>query len=301
MPPRTWQPALGGVGQQSGFPGVASVPLAFSTGLNPVTAMSAAAVQQPFVNGGLGVPGVQPVPHVSVPPPPQQQQAPPQSLMSLLQPPQATSSVLNSSAFAPLGNGTVPQAACASRAQAAFSNPGPAAPQCQLPQHGVISGAQPFAPSHHHNAFAPPAGRGGALPQRAAQIVPPKALSTASDYASAAVNYKAPPTRASMTSISRKPEISAKPMSTPPAQKEEWECPRCTFLNNSALWECEMCGFERAGKSTVPSEPPEDAGWHTASRAPSKSTPAPGSLQQTGKSKAQSKNEKRRAKKRGDP
>ena len=59
----------------SGFPGVASVPLAFPTGLNPVSAMSAAAVQQPFVNGGLGgVPGVQPVPRVPVVP--QQQPAP---------------------------------------------------------------------------------------------------------------------------------------------------------------------------------------------------------------------------------
>jgi len=278
------QPPLNG--QQPGFPGMTSMPLAgFPTGLNPVSAMSAAAmsappagVQQAFGNG-LGGPAAMP----SGAP------QPGQSLMGLLQTP-AGNAGLNSGAFAPLGNGAP---ACGSRAQAAFAPP---APQCQLQQSSVMSGSNAFAPPNH--AFAS-SSRGP--PMQSRQAPAPKALSSASDYANAAVNYKPPPTRAvaSSTSISRKPEVSSKMTSQPSAQKEEWECPRCTFLNNSALWECEMCGFERAGKEE-PSEPPEDAGWAIATNSVRKSVPvASDSL--AGKSKAQNKNEKRRAKKRGEP
>lgn len=293
---RPGQPALSGVGQQPGFPGMTSMPLAFPTGLNPVSAMSAAAMsapagtnlQQPFANGGLGGAAA------TAPPPPQN----PASLMSLLQTP-AANSTLNAGAFAPLGNGTVAQGACGSRAQAAFSIPVPPAPQCQLPQN--MSASTAFAPQN--NAFAPSASRGppsAGGPQSARG--PPKALSSASDYANAAQNYKPPPTRAasSATSISRKPEISSKTSSAPSQPKEEWECPRCTFLNNSALWECEMCGFERTGKQEQQTEASEDAGW-TVSSSVRKSVPVSNSVLGSGKSKAQSKNEKRRAKKRGDP
>lgn len=305
--------ARGGGG---GFPGSTSVPLTgFPSGLNnPVGAMSAAAVQQPFLNGGLGgVPGVPSAGLGQQPPLGQQPQPaagsaqPPsaQSLMSLLQQPSAAPA-LNTSAFAPLGNGSVPQAACGSRAQAAFSNPGPAAPQCQLPQNGVMSAGNAFAPNH---AFAPPAARGppAGMAGQPARPAPPKTLSTASDYASAAVNYKAPPTRtaAATTSISRKPEMQAKSSASTAsparAAEKEWECPRCTFLNNAALWECEMCGFERAGKAEPPAEQGENDGWVTASKTPNKSVPQSTSAPQSGKSKAQSKNEKRRAKKRGEP
>ena len=132
------------------------------------------------------------------------------------------------------------------------------------------------------------------------QAAAPKALSSASDYANAAVNYKPPPTRAviSAASISRKPEISAKMTSQPSAPKEQWECPRCTFLNNSALWECEMCGFERAGKEEPSAPPAEDAGWAVATNSVRKSAAVSDDFLAAGKSKAQNKNEKRRAKKR---
>lgn len=312
--------ARGGGG---GFPGSTSVPGlgGFPSGLNPVGATSAAAFQQPFMNGGLGgVPGVPSVPGLGQQPSLGQQPQPAagsaqgpsaQSLMSLLQQPSAAPG-LNTAAFAPLGNGAVSQAACGSRAQAAFSNPGPAAPQCQVPQNGLMGGGGAFAPNH---AFAPPQARGppGMPPGMMAQPArpaPPKTLSSAADYSSAAANYKAPPTRtvAATTSISRKPEMQAKGAgsgaSPARAAEKEWECPRCTFLNNSALWECEMCGFEHAGKAEPPSPSEvqgEDDGWLTASRTPSKPVPQATSAPQSGKSKAQSKNEKRRAKKRGEP
>lgn len=268
----------------------------FPTALNPMSAMSAAAmsaapVQQPFANGSLGGPAA-----AVVPPGPPTQQQPGQSLMSLLQTSGANAS-LNATAFAPLGNGTVPQAACGTRAQAAFRHAMPPAPHCQMPQNTVMSGSAAFAPPNH--GFAPSAPRGP--PTRGAQSAAPKALSSASDYANAAQNYKPPPTRAasSATSISRKPEISSKTTSQPAAHKDEWECPRCTFLNNSALWECEMCGFERAGKQEQQGEAYEDGGWHTASSSVRRSVT--NLAMASGKSKAQSKNEKRRAKKRGDP
>merc|ERR1740139_1690305 len=105
------QPPLNG--QQPGFPGMTSMPLAgFPTGLNPVSAMSAAAMSAPQAG---------------------------QSLMGLLQTP-AGNAGLNSGAFAPLGNGAP---ACGSRAQAAFAPP---APQCQLQQSSVMSGSNAFAP-----------------------------------------------------------------------------------------------------------------------------------------------------------
>ena len=95
----------------------------------------------------------------------------------------------------------------------------------------------------------------------------------------------------------------------------EWECRRCTFLNNGSLWECEMCGTERPGKveaqavasaAQTSSRAPAaaqaaDAGWQTASKQrlpPSSQQNAANAA--SGKSKAQNKNEKRRAKKRAD-
>ena len=132
------------------------------------------------------------------------------------------------------------------------------------------------------------------------QPAAPRALSSASDYANAAANYKPPSARAvaSSTSISRKPETKPKTTSQPSsAPREEWECPRCTFLNNAALWECEMCGFQSKGKEEPASAPAEDAGWAVATNSVRKYVPvASDSL--AGKSKAQNKNEKRRAKKR---
>lgn len=86
-------------------------------------------------------------------------------------------------------------------------------------------------------------------------------------------------------------------------QKEEWECPRCTFLNNQALRECEMCGFERPGVKELPlvvMTRNEDDGWQTASSNASRKTAPVQSAALAGKSKTQAKNEKRRAKKRLD-
>jgi len=276
------QPPMNGQQPGGGFPGMTSMPNSgFPTGLNPVSAMSAAAmsappagVQQAFANG-LGGPAAMP------------SGAPGQSLMGLLQTPAG-----NAGAFAPLGNGV---AACGSRTQAAFAPP---APQCQLQQNSHISGSNAFAPPNH-GAFAQSNSRGQPMQNR--QAAAPRALSSASDYANAAVNYKPPPTRAvqaSSTSISRKPEISSKMTPQPAsAPREEWECPRCTFLNNAALRECEMCAFEHAVEEPASDVPAEDAGWAVATNSVRKSVPvASDSL--AGKSKAQNKNEKRRAKKR---
>jgi len=245
-------------------------------GMNDVSAMSAAAQQQP-------------------PPGP-----PSQSLMNLLQTPAPTANQL-SAAFQQLP----PQQACAARAQAAFSNPIPAAPQCQALHNGVHSaafsaGAFAAPPPPPMVQQQPPAGaaHGGMPPPRT--VIP----NSASDYAVAAVNYKPPPqprVAASMgvSSISRKPEASTK-TSAPPPPKEEWECPRCTFLNNSALRECEMCGFARPGAHSARESNADDEGWRTASSTTvRKAAPVPSS-DSTGKSKTQNKNEKRRAKKRGD-
>lgn len=251
-------------------------------GLNDVAAMSAAAAKPP-------------PPPTPPPPPPTQSLAPPtQSLMSLLQPPQQPQAQLNS-AFA-MCNG-VPPSACGSRAQAAFANPIAAAPQCQLPPNGVHSAA--FA----SGAFVPPVSH--APPPRPPQSAAPRPLASAADYAVAAANYK-PPTAARVSnsvanaSVSRKPETSkVQPQHT--AMKTEWECPRCTFLNNAALRECEMCGFERPGvELDAPVRSSEDDGWRVAAASVRKNAPVPSNTAQTGKSKAQAKNEKRRAKKRGD-
>ena len=165
------------------------------------------------------------------------------------------------------------------------------------------------------NNAAPPNSYRGAPPP-AAPPAPPKTLASAADYQAAAASYKPPPGRGNASgvaqSISRKAEshesAAATPRGTPRAQEpriEEWECRRCTFLNNGSLWECEMCGFERPGKSEQQaaavaaqrSARSEDSGWQTASKerkpaAAQQAQPTAGS----GKSKAQKKNEKRRAK-----
>jgi len=211
------------------------------------------------------------------------------ALMSLLQTPtpNPTPAALNS-AFT-MGNG--------GHSSRAFANP--AIPQAvppvqQLQPNGVHSAAFPAG------AFAPPVAQQVTRPQPG----PPRNLHSAADYAAAAQTYKPPvPPRNSsqaVVSVSRVPEASKSQPSQP--AKEEWECPRCTFLNNIALRECEMCGFERVGKDEAPAQSrSEDDGWRTATPAVRKSAPVPNqSNSQPGKSKAQSKNEKRRAKKRGD-
>lgn len=265
-----------------------------------VLGMSAAAAQQAYgMNGGLQQP--QPPP----PSAPQQQQT--QTLMNLLQAQAPGSAPSLAPVYGGLGNGTMSQAgSCATRMQAAFSNTAPPAPQCQL-QNGC-SHASAFA----SGAFAPSASR-QQVP-RVAQPAVPKSLSSAADYAVAAQVYKAPPaTRVTAAtvpsaSVARKPEASSKAQSGPVAAKEEWDCPRCTFSNNSLVFECEMCGFERPGKAadiqpTPRSAGHEDDGWKPAAVSSSarKSAPVPNSAAAaSGKSKAQSKNEKRRSKKRGD-
>jgi len=249
----------------------------------------------PGVGGGVGASYVgltDAVPGLAANPPPQ---PPTQSLMSLLQPTLPPQPPQLNPGF-PMCNGGVPPAACASRAQSAFSNPVAAAPQCQLPSNGIH--ASPFASS----TFAPPPSH--PPPPRPAPSSAPRQLSSPADYAVAAANYKPPvaprPAQSvSVNSVSRKPETS-KTQSQQPARKEEWECPRCTFLNNSALRECEMCGFDRpGGESAEPAPRVEDDGWRTASSTIRKSVPVP-SAAVSGKSKTQAKNEKRRAKKRGD-
>ena len=55
-------------------------------------------------------------------------------------------------------------------------------------------------------------------------------------------------------------EIAARTTAT---ARGEWECPRCTFSNDAALYECEMCGLERAAKG----EPSAPAGEPVAPHA----------------------------------
>lgn len=266
-----------------------------------VNAMSAAAMQQSFNPGSA----------LQQPPPAAPGAGTTQSLMSLLQTPTSSAPPAQPlGSYNPLCNGSIPQqgGACASRAQAAFGNSIGAAPQCQLPPNG------------HSNAFAGgtfAGGCGSSVPNQQAarpvQQAPRGPPQSQSDYAAAAVQYKAPaaPRGAAVTttvSVSRKPEAS-KPSPAAAAPKDEWECPRCTFLNNTMLRECEMCGFEKAGKQQVesPAQPEaEDDGWQTASSrqnaaaAKAAAAAAAPNAAANNKSKAQAKNEKRRAKKRGD-
>lgn len=263
-------------------------------GLN---SLASSALQQPFLNGLTAG---------------QATAAQQQSLMMLLQQsqtPQLQPPVSASLApvYGGLGNGSVPQvgvAASNNRIQA-FSNP---PSQCQLPANGCA-----HTTSFNPGAFASSQSRPTAAPRAAP--APPKSLQSAADYAAAAQSYKPPVasvtarSSAPVVGLGRKPELSkAVPASGAPVEKE-WECPRCTFLNNSSLWECEMCAFERPGKATelqANSEggrghSHEDDGWKSAGASNTrKAAPLPGALAATGKSKTQSKNEKRRAKKRGE-
>ena len=284
----------------------------------PNLAQPAPPGQQPFLNGSAAAP------------------PPPASLMGMLgNPPPPPAPGLAGFAGG-LGNG-VPSN---NRHAAAFAPPMPQMPP--MPQPSSYGSAPPGAgfggappPSHRGgapNAGGPPQHPGaGHMSARAAP--PPKTLSSAADYGAAAAAWK-PPTASTATSavsVARKPEAAAAaklPSATTAATAArqeatvaEWECLRCTFLNNGSLWECEMCGFDRPGKveeqaaaqvaqashrsnTAAPqaaAPPSEDAGWQTASKA----RPQPGGASQTagggaGKSKAQAKNEKRRAKKRTD-
>jgi len=218
-----------------------------------------------------------------VPQPPPAAQAP--SLMNLLHTsaPTPASAGINS-AFA-LGNGSQPT--CGQ----VFGGSQMTQPPVSIQGNGIRP--TPF----QQGAFVPPV----VQPPPRPPTGPPRVLSTPADYAAAAQTYKPPvPARNSTVaavSVSRQPEASKSQPSQP--VKEEWECPRCTFLNNIALRECEMCAFERVGKEeSAPRS--EDDGWHTASSTVRRSAPIPYSNTMAGKSKAQSKNEKRRAKKRGE-
>ena len=205
----------------------------------------------------------------------------------------------NINTYQALGNGSV-----SSRMQAPFNAPA---------NHQQYSlGQQPNTFATGSNAFNshPPA-------RKPAVAVPAaKTLQSAADYAAAAQQYKPPPARgpqtASAASVSRKAETGTGPAApnvrgtAAEPRAREWECIRCTFLNNGSLWECEMCGFERPGKvehqaaMAAQSVASQDAGWQTASqqRRPAQANPTGPVV--SGKTKAQSKNEKRRAKKRDD-
>lgn len=219
--------------------------------------------------------------HGGLPP----QSAAPQtaSLMSLLHTPAPPATAGLSSAFS-MGNGGQ-----TSHGQT-FT---PQAPPAQLQNNGVHSAA------FSSGAFAPPVAQ--QPPRQPAG--PPRSLSSAADYAAAAHTYKPPvPARTSAiatVSVSRVPEALKLQAHQP--TKEEWECPRCTFLNNIALRECEMCAFERVGRDEPQPIRSEEEGWHSAPTASArKLAPAAPNAALPGKSKAQSKNEKRRSKKRGD-
>ena len=264
-----------------------------------------APVQSAFMNGAGGPPAPQAM-----------AQAGTSSLMSMLNaPPPPPPPSLSQPFGGGLGNGSMPPNAHSSM-QAAF-NSMPPVTQRQMPPQPAAFGSAP-------GYGGPSSGR--AHPPAAAAV--PKKLSSASDYGAAAMAWKPPSGGAthSNSSVARKPatEPSATATSRPataatpraaptPERVEEWECPRCTFLNNGSLWECEMCAFQRPGKheqqaaaitaaasARAPAES-DDAGWRPAGRAERK--PAASAQQNAaalGKSKAQAKNEKRRAKKRSD-
>jgi hypothetical protein len=266
-------------------------------GLNNVGAMGGSGVEPNFLNGVS-----QPTGGAS--------QAQAAQLMSLLQTPTSVGGGAMGNAFA-MGNGVPPSAG---RGQA--FNPGVVPPSVpQLPMNGG-SHAAAFAPPNAYGGGGRP-GAGGAPPRPGGPSAPPRNLSSTADYAAAAQSWK-PPTgtaKAAATSASRKPETQKASAATTAAAaaQAEWECSRCTFLNNAALWECEMCGSERPGKqaqpavaaaaAAIPGRAPaaQDDGWQTAGNAVRKAAPsASAEAAANAKSKAQAKNEKRRAKKRGD-
>jgi len=271
--------------------------LGMNSGMNSAAPAAAMHAQQTF--GGLGGFGGLGDHRNFAPPQPPQPQAP--SLTNLLPPPPSSAGL--SSAFG-MGNGGQPS-------RQAFANTQiPQMPQMP-PQPIPLQNNGMHSSAFSSGAFAPPA----AAPPPRQQAAAPRALSSAADYAAAAQVYKPPvPPRGSVVaavSVSRAPEVVKKqqPARQPAHQpaKEEWECPRCTFLNNIALRECEMCAFEHVGRDEAPAPPPaapsaEEDGWHTAASAAvvRKTAPAAVNAALAGKSKAQSKNEKRRAKKRGD-
>lgn len=255
--------------------------------LNMDSAAPSAAMQgQPYRVGlgvghyGMGLGDV----HGHVVPPPPADPAP--LLMNLLHTPAPTAPSAGLAAGFAMGNGGQPTSQ-------PFANPPmPQAPPVQLQGNGMHP--SPFSPG----SFAPSVAQAPRQPPAG----PPRVLSSAADYAAAAQIYKPPvPARnasVATVSVSRQPEASkAQPAQT---TKEEWECPRCTFLNNIALRECEMCAFERTGREEAPASRSEDDGWRPASSAVRRPASVPANPALPGKSKAQSKNEKRRAKKRGD-
>jgi hypothetical protein len=285
VPPVGAPPGMAG---RYGAADQASLGLGFA-GLNLDSAAPSAAMHGQPYHAGLGVGhfgmSLGDVHGRVVPPPPS---APAPSLMNLLHTPAPTapSAGLSPGFSMGMGNGGQPTSQ-------PFANPPmPQGPPVQLQANGMHS--SPFAPG----SFAPPVTQPPPRPPAG----PPRVLSSAADYAAAAQVYKPPvPARnasVAAVSVSRQPEAS-KAQPTQP-MKEEWECPRCTFLNNMALRECEMCAFERMGRDEAPASRSEEDGWHTASSAVRRPAPVPTNPALPGKSKAQSKNEKRRAKKRGD-
>ena len=167
-------------------------------------------------------------------------------------------------------------------------------------------------PGRMQAAFSPPNAFGQApsgprvppmpapSPPKPMVVAAPKKPLSAADYAAAAQSYKPPPSKGdeSMNSV----QNSALRTTEAPKKALDWDCPRCTFKNKGALAECDMCGFTKPGKPEAKgavAPPPRavaaaDDGWQTASK---QRGPAPPQTNAQGKTKAQAKNEKRRAKK----
>ena len=274
---------------QAPRPPVPSAPFAPMGGMPPAQQPLQQPLQQPFLNGTSAA---QPQPST-------------QALLSMLNAPPPPAPSLNPAFGGGLGNGTVPNAG-ASRVNAFSAMPTVTQP---FQQPSPVASFGPPPPG-----FGPPPTSARAPPPPAAPAVP-KTLSSAADYGMAAMAYKPPAAPVdTIQSVSRKPEQqssaargAAGARAAETRANEEWECARCTFINNASLWECEMCQLERPGKhehqeaakAATPRD--SDAGWRTASArkpaAPAANTNAGAA---SGKSKAQSKNEKRRAKKRSD-
>lgn len=144
---------------------------------------------------------------------------------------------------------------------------------------------------------ASPAAQAAKVPAAHAYAQPsapePKKPLTQEDYAAAARAWKPPKASTVLvTPSASKVEAAAKGQASKQSGPKEWSCKHCSFINDGHERFCEMCKFDRVGGDATHGH---DDGWSTGARAAKGSGPS--EQQGPPKSRAQAKNEKRRAKK----